>query len=43
MTQGDPLYPTIFNLVVDAMARHWVKVMVEGEEERVKCGQEDRN
>ena len=24
MTQGDPLSPTIFNVVVDAVVRHWV-------------------
>ena len=23
MTQGDPLPPTIFNVVVDAVVRHW--------------------
>ena len=28
--QGDPLYPTILNVVVDAVVRHWVKEMVEG-------------
>ena len=32
MAQGDPLYPTIFNLVVDAVVRHWVSKMEEGEE-----------
>ena len=30
VTQGDPLPPTISNVVVDAVFRHWVKVMVEG-------------
>ena len=34
MTQGDPLSPTICNVVVDAVMRHWVSVMVEGAEER---------
>ena len=34
MTQGDPLPPTIFNAVVDAVLLHWVSVMVEGVEER---------
>ena len=33
LTQGYPLSPTIFNVVVNAVARHWVTVMVEGEEE----------
>ena len=26
VTQGDPLYPTIFTMVVDAVLRHWVSV-----------------
>ena len=43
MTQGDPLSPTIFNVVFDAMVRHWVTVMVEGAEERGECGQEGRH
>ena len=30
VTQGDPLSPTIFNVVVDAVVRQWVTVMVEG-------------
>ena len=30
VTHGDPLYPTIFNVVVDEVVRHWVAVMVEG-------------
>ena len=29
VTQGDPIPPTIFNVVVDAVVRHWVSVMVE--------------
>ena len=40
VTQGDPLSPTIFNVVVDLVVRHWVEVMVEGAEERVKNGKE---
>ena len=43
MTQGDPLSPTILNMVVYAVVRHWVAVMVEGAEERGKCGQEGRH
>ena len=31
--QGNPLSPTIFNVVVNAVVRHWVAVMVEGAEE----------
>ena len=29
VTQGDPLSPTIFNVVVDAVVRHWVTLVVE--------------
>ena len=29
MTQGDPLSPNIFNVVVDAVVRHWVNLAVE--------------
>ena len=43
MAQGDPLSPTIFNVVMDAVVRHWVKVMMEGAEERDKRGQEGRH
>ena len=27
VTQGDPLYTTIFNMLVDAIIRHWVTVV----------------
>ena len=30
VTQGDPLSPTIFNVVVDAVIRHWVTVVGGG-------------
>ena len=40
VTQVYPLSPTIFNVVVDLVMRHWVTVMVEGAEERGKRGQE---
>ena len=43
VTQGDPLSPTIFNVVVDAVVRHWVAVMGEGAEERGERGQEGRH
>ena len=43
MTQVDPLSPTIFNVVVDAVVRHWVTVMVEGAEERGESGQGSRH
>ena len=43
LTQGDPLSPTIFNVVVDATVRHWGVVMVEGVEERGDHGQDGRH
>ena len=30
LTQGDPLLPTIFNVVVDAVLCHWESLMAEG-------------
>ena len=42
VTHGDPLSPTIFNVVVGAVVRHWVTVILEGAEERGECGQEGR-
>ena len=32
LTQEDPLSPTIFNVVVDAVVRHWVVVVIAGAE-----------
>ena len=32
MKQSDPLFPTIFNVVVDAVFRHWVQRVVEESE-----------
>ena len=43
VTQGQPLSPTIFNVVVDAVVRHWVTVMVDGTKERGERGQEGRH
>ena len=43
MTQGDPLSPTIFNAVMDAVVQHWVMVVVEGAEEWGENGQESRH
>ena len=40
--QGDPLSPTIFNVVVDVVVRNWVTVVIAGVEERGKRGQEGR-
>ena len=34
VTQGDPLSPTIFNVVVDAAVRHWVTDVNADAEER---------
>ena len=31
MTQGDPLPPNIFNMVMDAVIRHWVMVVTPTE------------
>ena len=38
VTQGDPLSPTIFNVVVDAVVRHWVTLSVEDAEKRGERG-----
>ena len=31
VTQGDPISPTIFNMVIGAVLRHWIMVVVEEE------------
>ena len=33
VTQGDPLSPTIFNVVVDAVVRHWLEGLQAAKEE----------
>ena len=38
VTQGDPLSPTIFNVVVDAVVRHWVNGLVGEAEEKGETG-----
>ena len=43
VTHGDPLSPTIFNVVVDAVVRDRLLAMVEGVEERDERGQEGRH
>ena len=44
VTQGDPLPPTILNVVVvDAVVRHWVEVMVESADEKRRRGKEGRH
>ena len=43
VTQGDPLSPTIFNVVVDAVVRNWATVVIAGTEERRERGKEGRH
>ena len=43
VTQGDPLYPTIFNVVVDAVVRHWVNGLVDEAEAKGEMGREGRH
>ena len=43
VTQGNPLSPIIFNVVVDAVVRHWVQGVVEEAEVRGKLEQEGRH
>ena len=43
MTQGDPLSPTIFNVVVDAVVRHWVNGIVEEAESRGETEREGQH
>ena len=38
VTQGNPLSPTIFNVVVDAVVRHWVTLYMEEAEKRGERG-----
>ena len=43
VTQGDPLSPTIFNVVVDAVVCNWVTVVIADVKERGEHGQEGRH
>ena len=43
VTQGDPLSPTIFNLVVGAVVRHLVHGVMEEAEARGETGREGRH
>ena len=43
VTQGDPLSPTIFNVVVDAAVCHWVTIAVTEAEKRRERGREGRH
>ena len=38
MMQGDPLSPTIFNVVVDAVVRHWLLLARKEAERRGERG-----
>ena len=43
VTQGDPLSPTIFNVVVYSVVRHWVMAMLEIADEQGERRQEVRH
>ena len=43
MTQGDPLSPTIFKVVVDAVVSHWVTGVISDAEEQGGLGKEGRH
>ena len=42
-TQGDPLSPTIFNVVVDAVVRQWVTIAVSEAEKMRERRREGRH
>ena len=41
VTQGDPMLPTIFNVVVDAVVRHWKSLVSERAEEDSSYNEDD--
>ena len=43
VTQGDPLSPTIFNVVVDAVVRHWIEGLITETKEKGETGREGRH
>ena len=43
VTQGDPLSPNTFNVVVDAVVSHWLTGVIADTEERDDCGKEGRH
>ena len=43
VTLGEPLSPTIFNVVVDAVVRHWVNGLADEAEEKGETGWELRH
>ena len=43
VTQGETLYPTIFNMVVNTVVLHWVEYMVESAGKQGGRGKEGRH
>ena len=43
VTQGDPLSPSIFNVVVDAVVQHWVMGVIAEAEARGDLEKEGRH
>ena len=43
VTQGDPLSPKIFNVVVDSVNRHWIDGLVAETAEKGETGKEGRH
>ena len=43
VTQGDALYPTIFNVAVDAVVRHWLTGVIAESEAQGELGEEGRH
>ena len=43
VTQGDPLSPTIFNVVVDTVVRQWLLLATQEAERRGERGRERRH
>ena len=43
VTQGNPLSPTICNMVVDAVVRYWVNGILKEAEARGETGREGRH
>jgi hypothetical protein len=38
LTQGDPLSPTLFNIVVDAIIRAWLASQQNGDDDAIEGG-----
>ena len=43
VTQGDPMSPTIFNVVVDAVVMHWIDRLVAETAKKGDTGRERRH